>query len=391
MIIHGIPVRLKLNDTILNCIAALVSIVAGALLHFWDTGARLAGALLFPTGLLYAKLFFLLAMPLVCLQIVCGVMRHLQERGKAPAKESLWRFHSVNSFGAALLGLLAGCTVRFSGLPVFHSVTVHFGLPLLKLFFPCAVLLSVAIGFASVQAGDAGKDARRLFRSLTRVFGVTGTLLLKFLPIGLFMLLCPVIALHGVSVLWLPLKLSALTLFCCAAYGMLVCGYHLRHCGKDAPRHFMRYFKPVLLQAFSDAHAEHFEEDTVLRSLQRMGIAGEEARDGFRYGRLFGGAGTVIYCGIACMAAAQYAGMGISFRLAGGALLWIMLLLQTDLAFHGAGLFCSLTVIIMAGIRPEAAIPLLLCEWLLGGARTVLNTAFAGVGVYLADKLGWMK
>ncbi|MBQ8919212.1 MAG: cation:dicarboxylase symporter family transporter [Acidaminococcaceae bacterium] len=390
MIIHGIPVRLTLNDTIKNFLAVLISIAAGLLLRFWETGSRVAGAVLFPTGLIYVKLFFLLAMPLVCLQIVCGVIRHLQNRENAKALESLWRFHSVNSVGAAVLGMVAGCMVCFSGIPVFHSGTVRFGLPVLRLFFPGAVLLSVVIAFAAVRSGAAGEAARNIFLSLAGVFGMAGTLLLKFLPVGIFMLLCPVVALQGAGVLWLPVKLTVLTVFCCFAYGMLVCGYHLRHCGKDSPRHFMRYFKAVLLQAFSDAHTEPFEE-AALRSLQRLGITGTEGRDGFRQGCSFGCAGTVIYCGIACMAAAQYAGMELSFRLVAGVFVWIVLLLQTNLDFPGAGLFCALAVIIMAGIRPEAAIPLLLCEWLLGGVRSVLDTAFAGVGVYLADKLGWMK
>jgi hypothetical protein len=30
-------------------------------------------------------------------------------------------------------------------------------------------------------------------------------------------------------------------------------------------------------------------------------------------------------------------------------------------------------------------------EWMLDGCRSALNSAAAGTGAYLADKLGWMK
>ena len=60
--------------------------------------------------------------------------------------------------------------------------------------------------------------------------------------------------------------------------------------------------------------------------------------------------------------------------------------------YRGSGLYCALMLLCLLG-RPlqAAAIPLLLFEWLLDGLRSGLNSAAAGTGAYLADKLGWMK
>ena len=59
---------------------------------------------------------------------------------------------------------------------------------------------------------------------------------------------------------------------------------------------------------------------------------------------------------------------------------------------RGSGLYCALMLLCLLGLPLQAAaIPLLLFEWLLDGMRSGLNSAAAGTGAYLADKLGWMK
>jgi hypothetical protein len=44
----------------------------------------------------------------------------------------------------------------------------------------------------------------------------------------------------------------------------------------------------------------------------------------------------------------------------------------------------------MIGLPMRAAVPRLVFEWLLDGCRSALNSAAAGTGAYLADKLSWM-
>ena len=389
MQIHGIPVNLKLNSTVLMIASFIISVLAGLILNLAGAG-RGVYTMLYSVGMAYLKLLFLLALPIVFLNLVSGVMQRLQLRSDGSSPARLWFFHSIAVTGAAVLGLAAGGIAGSAQIPAAFAGFSDFGLRWFRPLVPWAMLLSVLTGAAAAKIGPEGEEARRLFRSLADVFGYAGTLLLRLLPLGLFFLLCPMIGIRGLAVLWPGVKLVLVTAFCCAAYGTLVYGYQLRHCGKDCPAHFLRNFKPVLLQAFT-ACSSGSGEGEALHSLQRMGIAGEAGRTAWRCGKLLGKTGTVLYLGIACMLAVRYVGMPVSVLPGVGFFIWVLLFSLAGMKHRGSGLYCVLFLLFRLGLPLRAAVPLLMFEWLLDGCRSALNSVAAGTGAYLADKLGWMK
>ena len=389
MQIHGIPVRLKLNSTVLMIASFVLSVLAGLILNLVGAG-RGVYMMLYTAGMAYLKLLFLLALPLVFLNLVSGVMQRLQLRSDGSSPARLWFFHSVAVIGAAVLGLAAGGIAGSSQIPAAFAGFADFGLRWFRPLVPWVLLLSVLAGAAAAKIGPEGEEARRLFRSLADVSAFAGTLLLRLLPVGLFFLLCPMIGVRGLAVLWPGVKLVLVTAFCCIAYGTLVYGYQLRHCGKDCPAHFLRNFKPVLLQAFT-ACSSGSGEGEALHSLQRMGVAGETGPAAWRCGKLLGKTGTVLYLGIACMLAVRYVGMPVSVLPGVGFFVWVLLFSLAGMKYRGSGLYCVLVLLFMLGLPMRAAVPLLVFEWLLDGCRSALNSAAAGTGAYLADKLGWMK
>ena len=389
MQIHGIPVNLKLNSTVLMIASFIISVLAGLILNLAGAG-RGVYTMLYSVGMAYLKLLFLLALPIVFLNLVSGVMQRLQLRSDGSSPARLWFFHSIAVTGAAVLGLAAGGIAGSAQIPAAFAGFSDFGLRWFRPLVPWAMLLSVLTGAAAAKIGPEGEEARRLFRSLGDVSAYAGTLLLRLLPLGLFFLLCPMIGIRGLAVLWPGVKLVLVTAFCCAAYGTLVYGYQLRHCGKDCPAHFLRNFKPVLLQAFT-ACSSGSGEGEALHSLQRMGIAGEAGRTAWRCGKLLGKTGTVLYLGIACMLAVRYVGMPVSVLPGVGFFIWVLLFSLAGMKHRGSGLYCVLVLLFMLGLPLRAAVPLLMFEWLLDGCRSALNSVAAGTGTYLADKLGWMK
>lgn len=274
-------------------------------------------------------------------------------------------------------------------IPATFAGFADFGLRWLRPLVPWLLFLSVLIGAAAAKIGPEGEEARRMISSLADVTAFAGTLWLRILPVGLFFLLCPMIGVRGLAVLWPGLKLVLVTAFCCVAYGVLVYGYQLHHCGRDCPMHFLRNFKSVLLQAFAVCSSGSGEGDA-LRSLWRMGIAEETGRTAWHCGKLLGKTGTVLYLGIACMLAVRYVGMPVSVHSGVGFLVWILLFSMAGMKYRGSGLYCVLVLLFMIGLPMRAAVPLLVFEWLLDGCRSALNSAAAGTGAYLADKLGWM-
>ena len=388
MQIHGIPVNLKLNSTVLIIASFVISVVAGLIFGFAGVG-RGVYVTMYTVGMAYLKLLFLLALPLVFLNLVFGVMQRVQLQSDRSYPARLWFFHSIAVMGAAILGLAAGGITGSSMIPATFAGFADFGLRWLRPLVPWLLLLSVLIGAAAAKIGPEGEEARRLFRSLADVSAFAGTLLLRLLSVGLFFLLCPMIGARGLAVLWPGVKLVLVTVFCCVAYGVLVYGYQLHHCGRDCPMHFLRNFKSVLLQAFSVCSSGSGEGDA-LRSLWRMGIAEETGRTAWHCGKLLGKTGTVLYLGIACMLAVRYVGMPVSVLSGVGFFFWVLLFSMAGMKYRGSGLYCVLVLLFMLGLPMRAAVPLLVFEWLLDGCRSALNSAAAGTGAYLADKLGWM-
>ena len=388
MQIHGIPVNLKLNSTVLMIASFVISVVAGLIFGFAGVG-RGVYVTMYTVGMAYLKLLFLLALPLVFLNLVFGVMQRVQLQSDRSYPARLWFFHSIAVMGAAILGLAAGGITGSSMIPATFAGFADFGLRWLRPLVPWLLLLSVLIGAAAAKIGPEGEEARRLFRSLADVSAFAGTLLLRLLSVGLFFLLCPMIGARGLAVLWPGVKLVLVTAFCCVAYGVLVYGYQLHHCGKDCPVHFLRNFKSVLLQAFAVCSSGSGEGDA-LRSLWRMGVAEETGRTAWHCGKLLGKTGTVLYLGIACMLAVRYVGMPVSVLSGVGFFFWVLLFSMAGMKYRGSGLYCVLVLLFMLGLPMRAAVPLLVFEWLLDGCRSALNSAAAGTGAYLADKLGWM-
>ena len=388
MQIHGIPVNLKLNSTVLMIASFVIRVVASLIFGFAGVG-RGVYVTMYTVGMAYLKLLFLLALPLVFLNLVFGVMQRVQLQSDRSYPARLWFFHSIAVMGAAILGLAAGGITGSSMIPATFAGFADFGLRWLRPLVPWLLLLSVLIGAAAAKIGPEGEEARRLFRSLADVSAFAGTLLLRLLSVGLFFLLCPMIGVRGLAVLWPGVKLVLVTAFCCVAYGVLVYGYQLRHCGRDCPAHFLRNFKSVLLQAFAVCSSGSGEGDA-LRSLWRMGIAEETGRTAWHCGKLLGKTGTVLYLGIACMLAVRYVGMPVSVLSGVGFFFWVLLFSMAGMKYRGSGLYCVLVLLFMLGLPMRAAVPLLVFEWLLDGCRSALNSAAAGTGAYLADKLGWM-
>ena len=388
MQIHGIPVNLKLNSTVLMIASFVISVVAGLIFGFAGVG-RGVYVTMYTVGMAYLKMLFLLALPLVFLNLVSGVMQRVQLQSDRSYPARLWFFHSIAVMGAAILGLAAGGITGSSMIPATFAGFADFGLRWLRPLVPWLLLLSVLIGAAAAKIGPEGEEARRMISSLADVTAFAGTLWLRILPVGLFFLLCPMIGVRGLAVLWPGVKLVLVTAFCCVAYGVLVYGYQLHHCGKDCPAHFLRNFKSVLLQAFAVCSSGSGEGDA-LRSLWRMGIAEETGRTAWHCGKLLGKTGTVLYLGIACMLAVRYVGMPVSVLSGVGFFFWVLLFSMAGMKYRGSGLYCVLVLLFMLGLPMRAAVPLLMFEWLLDGCRSALNSAAAGTGAYLADKLGWM-
>ena len=126
MQIRGIPVNIKLNNTVLMIASLIVSVLAGLILGIAG-GGRGLNLMLYAVGMAYLKLLFLLAVPLVLLNLISGVMLrlHIWFDNSSPAR--LWLFHGIAVVGAAVLGMAAGTITGSSQIPAAFAGFTDFG------------------------------------------------------------------------------------------------------------------------------------------------------------------------------------------------------------------------------------------------------------------------
>ena len=156
MQIHGIPVKLKLNSTVLMIASFIVSVLVGLILGFAGAG-RGVYVMMYTVGMAYLKLLFLLALPLVFLNLVSGVMQRVQLQSDRSSPARLCFFHSIAVVGAAILGLAAGGITGSSMIPATFAGFADFGLRWLRPLVPWLLFLSVLC--RNVMAADFARGS----------------------------------------------------------------------------------------------------------------------------------------------------------------------------------------------------------------------------------------
>lgn len=386
--IYGIPIKIKLNHTLLALLSLLLSLAAGLLLYFWEPGQQLIAPLFFAAGLFYVQLLFLLSVPLIGLSLWQGafLLRRAWDRKQLSPRLAL--YYGIGTAGAVFVGIGAGFLAGENGGSFFTAVRPGMGLLWLQRLLPPLAVLCFFAGSVSGREEVKTVPAGKLLESLTFLFQRTGEILLRFLPVGLALLLIPLLALSGIRSLWLCLQPVLLVLFFGVVYVFFMYGFQLRRCGKACPGNFWHFFRQTVLEGVSTCSFRRCA-GTAMHNLMRLGVQEGPARSIWALGGPVSAVGTGLYCGILCFAAARFTGRPIGWEWALMALLFCLLTGFSRLDFPGGGLFRGLFLVLLLGIPPEGALPFVIMERFFDCLRTGMNVLAVGVGAYLSDKLQW--
>lgn len=386
--IYGIPIKIKLNYTLLALLSLLLSLAAGLLLYFWEPGQRLMAPFFFAAGLFYVQLLFLLSVPLVGLSLWQGafLLRRAWDRKRLSPRLAL--HDGIGTAGAVFVGLGAGFLAGDNSGTFFTTARPGPGFLGLESLLPLLAVLCLLAGSVSGREGVETVPAGKLLGSLAFLFQRTGEILLRFLPMGLALLLIPLLALSGIRSLWLCLQPVLLVLFFGVVYAFFVYGFQLRRCGKACPGNFWHFFRQTVLEGVSTCCFRRCA-GTAVRNLMRLGIPEGMARDIWGLGGAGSAAGTGLYCGLLCFAAARFTGRPVGWEWVLMGLLFCLLTGLARLDFPGGGLFRGLFLVLLLGIPPEGALPFVIMERFFDCLRTGINVLAVGVGAYLSDKLQW--
>ena len=294
-------------------IAMLLAIFTGLLLQ---GRAEFATNFIKPFGTIFLNLVKFIVVPIVLFSIMCGIisMKDIRKVGSIGLKTVV--FYLCTTAFAVTIGLIGGNL--FKGLfPVIATTDLsyeakeatsfmdtlvnifpsNFFKPLVEANMLQVIVMAVLMGFSIILVGEKNARVVSAFNDLNDIFMKCMELILKLSPIGVFCLLCPIIATNGTAIIG-SLAMVLLTAYICYVFhAVLVYSLSVRAMGGMSPAKFFKGMMPAIIFAFSSASSVGTLPIN-LDCTQKLGAKKEVASFVLPLGATINMDGTAIYQGV---------------------------------------------------------------------------------------------
>ena len=294
-------------------IAMLLAIFAGLLLQ---GRAEFATNFIKPFGTIFLNLVKFIVVPIVLFSIMCGIisMKDIRKVGSIGLKTVA--FYLCTTAFAVTIGLIGGNL--FKGLfpviattdlayeakeatsfmdPLVNIFPSNFFKPLVDANMLQVIVMAVLMGFSIILVGEKNARVVSAFNDLNDIFMKCMELVLKLSPIGVFCLLCPIIATNGTAIIG-SLAMVLLTAYICYVFhAVLVYSLSVRAMGGMSPVKFFKGMMPAIIFAFSSASSVGTLPIN-LDCTQKLGAKREVASFVLPLGATINMDGTAIYQGV---------------------------------------------------------------------------------------------
>lgn len=261
--------KVKLNLAMQIFSAMLLAIMVGLLMvgH-----ADFAKSYIKPFGTIFLNLVKFIVCPIVLFSIMCGIisMKDIRKVGSIGWKTVV--YYMCTTAVAVVIGLVvanlmkgffpllstADLSYEASASTPFMDTLVaifpsNFLAPILNANMLQIIVMSILIGFAVILVGEKAANVVVAVEEINEVFMKTMELILKLSPIGVFCLLCPVIAENGPSIIG-SLAMVLLTAYICyVLHAVVVYSLAVKAMGGLSPLEFFKGMAPAMMFAFSSA------------------------------------------------------------------------------------------------------------------------------------------
>ena len=294
-------------------IALVLAIIVGLLM---GNHADIANSYIKPFGTIFLNLIKFIVVPIVLFSIMCGIisMRDVRKVGSIGLKTVV--YYLCTTAVAIVIGLIGGNL--FKGLfPVIattdlayeaaESTTLmdtivnifpsNFVSPLVNANMLQIIVMALLLGFAIVLVGEKNVMVVNAFNDLNDIFMKCMEMILKLSPIGVFCLLCPVIAENGPAIIG-SLAMVLLTAYICYfVHALVVYSLTVRAMGGLSPVKFFKGMMPAILFAFSSASSVG-TLPLNMECTQKLGASKEVSSFVLPLGATINMDGTAIYQGV---------------------------------------------------------------------------------------------
>jgi Na+/H+-dicarboxylate symporter len=192
------------------------------------------------------------------------------------------------------------------------------------------IFFAIFLGVGITLVGEKAAPVQRFFEGLAEVMYKLTSVIMMFVPLGIFGLLTPIVGEYGLDVLMPLMKLILAVLIACVLHILIIYSIALKSLGKMSPLHFFKGILPATTVAFTTCSSSGTLPVTMKNTQENLGVSKETSSFVLPLGATINMDGTAIYQGVAVVFTAQYFGVDLSISQ------FLMVALVATLASIGA-------------------------------------------------------
>lgn len=378
----------KMSLTSQIFIALVLAVIAGiALQNYSDFAVNYIK----PFGTIFLNLLKFIVCPLVLLSILGGILSMSDIKRVGAIGGKTVAYYMVTTAFATCIGLV-GAVIFKPLFPVLETTDLvyeakeaqsfidtlvdifpsNFVAPMLNASMLQIIVMALLIGFSIILVGEKAKPVVELVNALNEVFMKCMELILKLSPIGVFCLLCPVVAANGAMILGSLAMVLLAAYVCYFFHGVLVYSTAVRVLGGMSPIKFFKGMLPAMMFAFSSASSV----GTIpinMECTEQLGASKEVTSFVLPLGATINMDGTAIYQGVCSVFIASC--FGIDLTLAQMATIVVTATLASigTAGVPGSGMIMLTMVLTSVGLPIEGIALVAGVDRIFDMGRTVLN------------------
>ena len=310
-------------------IALVLAIIAGLLMQNY---ADFANSYIKPFGTIFLNLVKFIVVPIVLFSIMCGIisMSDIRKVGSIGLKTVVYYLCTTAfaiAFGLCVGNLFKGMfpvvattdLVYEASEPVSFMDTIvnifpsNFFEPMVNANMLQVIVMAIVLGFAIILVGEE-KNSRVIqgFQDLNDIFMKCMELILRLSPIGVFCLLCPVIAANGPAIIGSLAMVLLAAYICYIVHMAVVYSLTVKAIGGMSPLDFFKNMFPAMIFAFSSSSSVGTLPIN-MECVEKMGVSKEVSSFVLPLGATINMAGASITISVLALAAAHTLGIMVDF------------------------------------------------------------------------------
>ena len=379
----------RLSLTVKISIGLVLGVIVGLLLQ---NNANIAVDYIKPIGTIYLNLIKMVVVPVVLLSIMQGIISLEDVRKVGSIGVKTVAFYMCTTALAVTVGLIfanilnvgGGFTIATEGLsyeakeaPSFIQTLVNifpsnFFKPLVDANMLQVIVIAILFGFGIILAGEKGKTAQNVVDSFAEVsFKVMG-MIIQLSAIGVFALICPVVAENGPAVLLPLLKVILVAYAAYVIHMILVYSMAVKGFAGMSPLAFFKGMSRPIIFAFSSASSVGTLPFN-MEATQKLGARKEIASFVLPLGAPINMDGTAIYQGVCAIFIAQIFGIDLNISQQLSIILTATLASIGTAGVPGSGMIMLTMVLQSVGLPVEGIALVAGIDRILDMGRTVVN------------------